>query len=599
MTNLDLSLDFATLQELYRSRQLRPTELVDLIYDRIDAAPKEIWIQLQPRATARQAARELEEAGPTTLPLFGIPFAVKDNLDVAHVPTTAACPEFAYTPERHATVVARLLAAGALFIGKTNLDQFATGLVGVRSPYGACRNPFHSDYLAGGSSSGSAVAVATGLVSFSLGTDTAGSGRVPAGFNNLVGIKPTRGLLSSSGMVPACRSLDCVSIFALTVDDAQTALELSAAFDESDAYSRIQPESLVHSASTTKFRFGIPDQLEFFGDHEAEGLFQQACQRLEKLGGQPVQIDFTPFLKTAELLYGPWVAERWQALQAFHTRHADAFHPITRQIIENGRAVSASDLFETLHRLEEMKGHAAHEWGKMDVLFVPTAPSIYTLAEVAAEPIKLNSQLGYYTNFVNLLDGAAIAVPSGFRADGLPSGVTFIGPAWSDRFLAELGRRYHQAIGGLLGATKTPLRPVSTSFSTPMPPSKTILISVVGAHLAGEPLNHQLTDRGGQFVRKCRTKNCYRLYALETTPPKPGLVLDAAGRSIEVEVWSLPEAEFGSFMALVAAPLCIGTVLLEDGEAVKGFLCEPYALASAQEITEFGGWRAYRAALQF
>jgi allophanate hydrolase len=598
-TKEELSLDFSTLGNLIHSGKLRPSELVRIIYDRIEAASREgVWIYLRPRAEVVQTADELERsAGDRELPLYGLPFAVKDNIDVAGVPTTAGCPEFTYLPRTSAPVVTRLLDAGAIFVGKTNLDQFATGLVGTRSPYGKCRNPFNPEYIVGGSSSGSAFTVAAGLVSFALGTDTAGSGRVPAGFTNTIGFKPTRGLLSTSGVVPACRSLDCVSILALTVEDAAAVTAVAAGFDESDPYSRWPSPIDRRAAPSADFHFGVPDELEFFGDREAEQLFQQAIERLQLIGGTSVTIPFAPFLRTAELLYGPWVAERWNALRDFYENHADAFYPVTRQIIEKGAEVSGSDLFDTIHRLEQLRQVTAPEWKRMEVLLVPTTPSIYTIAEIDADPITLNTQLGYYTNFVNLLDYSAIAVPSGFRANGLPFGVTFIGPAWSENWLTELAAKYHRSVGGRLGATSNTLNNLTPVAPPPKFAEEMVSVAVVGAHLSGEPLNHQLTERNGRLLKRCDTRNCYRLYALDTVPPKPGLVRVESGASIAVEVWSIPERNFGAFISLIPSPLCIGSVVLADGEIVKGFLCEPYALAGAVEITHYGGWRAYRAAL--
>jgi allophanate hydrolase len=569
-----------------------------------------VWIYLCAREQALAQARQLEQRRGQfqqtegEFSLYGLPFAVKDNIDIAGLPTTAACPQFAYTPKTSAPVVERLLAAGAMLIGKTNLDQFATGVTGVRSPFGIARNPFDKRYIPGGSSSGSAVAVATGSVSFALGTDTAGSGRVPAALNNLIGLKPTRGLLSTRGVVPACRSLDCVSIFALTCEDARTVCHAARGFDAATIYSRREADSLdLTPPARRRLRYGVPatNDLQFFGDTAAEQAFGAAVQRLQHLGDL-VEIDFTPFRAAAELLYdGPWVAERLAALQDFSVRNPDALHPTIRTILAGAARYAATDLFKGLYRLETYKQQAATEWAKMDLLVVPTTGTTYTTAALASNPLVLNANLGYYTNFVNLLDCCAVAVPSGFRADGLPFGICFIAPALQDGLLCAVGAQYHRLVGGSLGATVTELsqsveatQPVTTLSEAERP---VIRVAVVGAHLSGQPLNHQLLERKARLVRACRTRPCYRLYALSnTTPAKPGLVRseDGDGTAIAVEVWEMPTEDFGSFMSQVSAPLTIGSVLLEDGETVKGFLCEGYAVRDAQDISRFGGWREFR-----
>ncbi len=591
-----LSLDLPSLAAAY-SENFPPAQIVREVFARIAARGADaVWIALRAESDVVAEAEALAErrARGEELPLFCVPFAVKDNLDVAGLPTTAACPAFAYTPSADCEVVRRLRAAGALVIGKTNLDQFATGLVGVRSPYGAPSSVFDSNYISGGSSSGSAVAVAAGLVSFSLGTDTAGSGRVPAAFNNIVGWKPTKGLLSTRGLVPACRSLDCVSVFALTCGDAATVARVAAGYDAADAFSRVAPAA--EAALPAAFRFGVPKagQREFFGDAEATRLYEESVARLRALGGTEVEIDFAPFRDTADLLYsGPWVAERLAAITPFADEHPEALHPITAKIIGGARRFSAVDTFRALYRLEELRRVAGATWGKVDVLLLPTTPTIYTHAELAAEPVLLNTRLGTYTNFVNLLDLSAVAVPAGFRADGLPLGATLMAPAFYDAALLELGGRMHAALGGKLGGTSALL---ASSGEAPSPQAGRVKLAVVGAHLSGQPLNHQLTSRGGVLVRATRTAGDYRLYALpNTTPPKPGLVRAPgfAGAGIEVEVWSLSPDAFGAFTAEVPAPLAIGNVTLADGASVKGFVCEPFALEGAEEITPHGGWRAY------
>lgn len=451
LDNLSLEL----LKSLYRKGEISPSEVIKIIYERIlNESENPIWITLRSLEELTESAHALELQDPSSLPLFGIPFAVKDNIDVRDLPTTAACPAFSYIPTRHAFVVERLLQAGAILIGKTNLDQFATGLVGTRSPYGIVRNAFNPDYISGGSSSGSAIAVAKGLVSFSLGTDTAGSGRVPAGFNNLVGLKPTKGLLSTSGVVPACRSLDCVSIFALNTTDAEDILAIAAGFDPTDGYSRSPKHSVIHPSGNlsedlsvrANFRFGVPDRLNFFGDREYERLYAQSLIHLEKMGGIAVDIDFTPFQAVAQLLYsGAWVVERFTALKDFLAKHPQQILPVLQTILDTAANYSASDVFTGFYRLAELQQQTYLEWQKIDVLVVPTAGTIYKIVEVENNPLGLNTNLGYYTNFVNLLDLAAIALPAGFRDDGLPFGITVIAPAFSDSYLCNLGKLYESS----------------------------------------------------------------------------------------------------------------------------------------------------------
>jgi len=591
------SLDLARLRNAYAAGA-DPRDTVADVYSRIAARGADpTWIHVVPRATSLAAAAALADK-PRDLPLWGVPFAIKDNIDLAGTPTTAACPAFAYTAGRSAHVVEKLVAAGAIPIGKTNLDQFATGLVGVRSPYGVPANSFDHDYIPGGSSSGSAVAVASGLVSFALGTDTAGSGRVPAGFNNIVGLKPTKGLLSTTGLVPACRSLDVISVFALTVADARAAASAAAGFDAADPYSRREADgpALARRPVPPHFRFGVPraEQLRFFGDVEAERVYREALDRLERLGGTPVEFDFAPFSETADLLYdGPWVAERYAAVEALMRERPADIDPTTRAVIANAAKYDAVATFRAFYRLEELRRRAAGVWRDIDVMALPTSGTIFTLAQLAAEPIRHNSELGYYTNFVNLLDLSALAVPAAIREDGLPSGVTFIGPAWADGALAALGEAFHRDTGLTLGATNAAQPDAIPPAAAP--PSAKVEIAVVGAHLSGMPLNGQLVERGARLVRRALTAPSYKLYALSgTVPPKPGLErVDAGGRPIEIEIWELGMAEFGSFVALVPPPLAIGSVEIEDGTWRKGFVCEPAALRSARDITRYGGWRAF------
>lgn len=557
---------------------MKPSDLnrqLDAIAARGDDA---VWITKLPREAVQANATRATGA------LQGVSFAIKDNIDLAGVPTTAGCPAYAYTPQESAPVVARLIAAGAVPVGKTNLDQFATGLVGVRSPHGVPKNPFGAEYLPGGSSSGSAVAVAAGLCDFALGTDTAGSGRVPASFNNLVGLKPTKGLLSTRGVVPACRSLDCVSIFTRTVADAAEVLAVAAAYDPQDPFSRAAEPPLQDEAWPP--RIGVPraDQLEFFGDAEAAKLFSAAVARWRALGATIVEIDYAPFAAAARLLYeGAWVAERHAAIREFLGKKADAMHPVTRKIIEGAKNLSATQAFESSYRLAELRRQSEPVWTAIDALLTPTAGTIYKVAEVEADPIRLNSNLGYYTNHMNLLDLCGIAVPAGFLPNGMPWGVTLSAPAFCDDRLLRLGAKF-------LGEP-APKR----ALPAPGPLTR---VAVCGAHLSGLPLNSQLTGLGATLVKATKTAPQYRLFALPgTTPPKPGLVRVAEqGAVIAVEVWELPTAAFGHFVAAIPAPLGIGTVTLEDGSSVQSFLCEAVAVVGAKDVTSFGGWRAYLAA---
>ncbi len=534
-----------------------------------------------------------EVTGAASGPLAGLRFAVKDNIDVANVPTTAACPAFAFTPAAHATVVERLLAAGATLAGKTNLDQFACGLNGTRSPYGAVPNSFDARYVSGGSSSGSAYVVATGQVDFALGTDTAGSGRVPAGLNNIVGLKPSKGLLSAFGVVPAAQSVDCVSILARTVGTALQVLHAAKGFDAADPFSRSL--TLAQSPFPPAFCFGVPDRLSFFGDEAAEQAFGLAVEKLVALGGTKVVIDYAPLADAAALLYeSALVAERYAAVRAFFDAHeAEVVEPV-RSIIGSGRKYSAADLVDAQVQLRALGQRAAPMWDSIDLLLVPTTPTHYTIDAMQADPVTLNRNLGAYTNFVNLLDYAALSVPSSIRPDGLPFGITLIGQCGSDLQLAELGQRYHHDSALTLGATGQPL-PQPVQVFAAAPAAQTVRVAVVGAHLSGMPLNWQLTDRGAVLVQKTTTSAEYRLYALAgTVPPKPGMARVAGdGCAIEVEVWEMPVQQYGSFVALIPWPLGIGTIKLADHTAVQSFVCEALALEGAEDISRFGGWRAY------
>jgi allophanate hydrolase len=585
-----LSLRIGALAQLYRSGALTPADAIAEVYARTAARGEDhVWIHLVPQQDALDRVRAL--SGPD-LPLYGIPFAVKDNIDVTGLPTTAGCPAFRYIAECTAPVVQRLLDAGAVLIGKTNLDQFATGLTGTRSPFGVPRNPFNYRYIPGGSSPGSAVSVSSGLVSFALGTDTAGSGRVPAAFNNIVGLKPTRGFFSTRGVVPACRTLDCVSVFSLTCDDAAAIARVLAAYDAQDPFSRRESSGAAFATeSPHPFRFGVPDRaaLDFLGDTHTPALFEQAIAHLEQLGGRASTIDFAPLCEAACLLYqGPWVAERLAALKSFFQDQAEDVHPVTRAIIEGARRYSAVDAFESVYRLAECKRRAEAMWDIVDVLLLPTAGTCYTIDEVAAEPIQRNTDLGYYTNFVNLLDLCATAVSAGASPNGIPFGVTLVGQAGQDGLALGIAGRLHRMQAGQMGATGIPVPAC-------VPSEGQVALAVVGAHLRGLPLHPQLRARGARFIRACRTAPHYRLYDLPgMVPPKPGLVrVPNEGAAIEVELWDMPTDEFGEFVRTVSAPLTIGTVVLDTGEQVKGFLCESVATDGAEDVSAYGGWRSY------
>lgn len=596
----------AALRARYEAGSLTPHALVDAIAAHFDAGdPHHAWIRPLTHDEMTRYADALAGRDIATLPLYGVPFAIKDNIDLAGIPTTAACPAYAYVPSRSAPVVERLIAAGAIPIGKTNLDQFATGLSGQRSPHGACRNALDPRYASGGSSSGSAVAVALGVAAFALGTDTAGSGRVPAAFHGLVGLKPTKGVLSTLGVVPACRSLDCVSVFAHSPRDARAVFAVAHGVTDGDPYGRAWQPLLDadgcharHARPLASMRFGMPraNQLEFFGDASYRAAWQTAVERLRATGAQIVEIDFSAFLATARLLYeGPWVAERRAAIGAFFAEQPDALHPVIREIVGGAARFSAADAFAAFDRLAALRVDAARAWDGIDAIVMPTSATTATVDELEADPIGVNARFGYYTNFVNLLDLSAIAVPAGLcetgRHAGLPFGITFVGRAHDDAMLLDLAGAWADAQAG--DGNVTAAQPLAA-------PAGVVRVAVVGAHLRGEPLNGQLTQRGARFVAATTTAPAYRLYALSAAVSggvaKPGLVrVPEDGAAIAVEIWEMPVAAYGSFVAGIGAPLGIGTLTLADGAQVQGFLCEPAALDGAVDITRFGGWRAYRA----
>jgi allophanate hydrolase len=596
------SLEIPLLHRAYAAGAT-PLDTIEEVLKRVKNYPdKAVWISRAERAQLVARAEQLMaiDNGLESLPLYGIPFAVKDNIDCLGFETTAGCPTFAYTPEKNATAVAKLLAAGAILIGKTNLDQFATGLVGTRSPYGAPRCVFNNEYVSGGSSSGSGVAVGAGLVSFSLGTDTAGSGRVPAAFNNIVGVKPTKGLVSNNGLVPACRSVDCITVFAASCGEADLVRKTMQGFDLQDPFSR---KMASNPLEINRFHFGIlpQQQREFFDDKEAAKLYAESITKLEQLGGTAVEIDYRPFQECAALLYnGPWVAERTAAIKDFFLANPDALDPTVRTIVEGGLNYSAVDAFNGHYKLRELEKVCDKQWEGFDLMLLPTSPTIYKVKEMATDPIGLNSRFGTYTNFVNLLDYSAVAVPAGIRPNsGLPFGVTLIARAFCDDALAVLADRLHRSaselkIGGTNVALSKDSQMEATAAMTP------IQLAVVGAHLSGQPLNHQLTRRGAKLLQTTKTAADYRLYALNgTKPAKPGLIRDPdyQGQGLEVEIWQLSAKAFGEFTCEVPTPLGIGSLTLADGRTVKGFICEPCGIEDAEEITTFGSWRNYLAIL--
>ncbi len=586
-----MDLSFSAVKKMYAAGvSLRP--LIMACLDRCREEDPAIWIHLLSNEEVESYLLALESRAEDNLPLYGIPFVIKDNIDLAGVPTTAGCPEYSYLPTESAFVVQQLITAGAVPLAKTNMDQFATGLVGTRSPYGACGNSFNPEYIAGGSSSGSAVAVAKGLCSFSLGTDTAGSGRVPAALNNILGVKPTRGLLSTRGVVPACRSLDCVSIFALCAGDAGQIMRVAACYDSKEPYSRKKEwgSGVVHAGAS--FTFGIParEQLQFFGNLEYENCFMEILETLNTIGGKCVEIDFSPFLAAARLLYdGPWVAERSVAVGDFLRTRPEVGHPVTREIICSGKPQSAEDLFRAMHKLQELKMETDTLLRPLDVLVTPTVGTCYTMAEVAAEPIRLNANLGYYTNYMNLLDYCSLAVPAGMTST-LPFGVTLTGPAFADERLLCLGARLHEAVKLPMGAGEY----LPPGYSTSEQGEDSVHLVVCGAHLQGLSLHYQLQDLGARLIRRTETAPCYRMYALSKTPARPGLVRDEKeGKAIEVEVYALSVTAFGHFTSEISHPLGIGKLELESGEWLPGFIAEPLVSHDGVEITVYKGWRAY------
>ena len=591
----EYNLTLAALKQQYQNGDLTPRVLMKVLRkNALDYADHNLFIHLLDDSELEPYLSRLENSEPNSLPLWGVPFVIKDNIDLANIPTTAACKEFTYLPTESATVVKKLLEAGALPVGKSNLDQFATGLVGTRSPYGPCHNSFDFKMISGGSSSGSAVSLALNLCSFSLGTDTAGSGRVPAAFNNLIGLKPSKGLLSTKGVVPAVRSQDVVSIFALNSQDAYDVLQVSSVFDSEDEFSRHKSD-LTPPAWNTKPVIGIPDKASriFAGDTFAEENFEQVITTLHNLGFELKEVPFQAWLDTAKLLYGgAWVAERYVAVEAFIQKHEQQMDPTVGAIIAGARNLSAADAYKGSYALQKAQRQTQLIWEEsgIDCMMTPTTPSIYSIEEVEKDPIGLNSILGTYTNFMNLLDYAAIAMPTGFRKDDLPTGVTFFAPAGSDSALLKLSDELHKEFVSTAGAKETTLPDANGLYFTD---SQTILLAVVGAHLTGFPLNSQLIERGAKLIKTTKTAPKYQFYELSSRPIlKPGLVKTSTqGASIELEVWAMPKQHLGSFLGLIPSPLGLGKVELIDGSEVVGFICEPYGIEGATEITQTGGWR--------
>ena len=598
------------LQQALREGTLTVRRLLErVLHERARGAP-EAWISVRPQAALLAEAdacdarlRAEGEAAWAGRPLFGMPFAVKDNIDVAGLPTTAACPGFAEGPAvQHAATVQALVDAGAIVVGKTNLDQFATGLVGTRSPFGAVPNPFDATRVSGGSSSGSAYAVSTGQVPFALGTDTAGSGRVPAGFCHVSGLKPTKGWLSTRGVLPACRSLDCVSVFALTPEDAWTVASTAAGPDPDDAYSRRAVPPRLRLDTLKGLRVGVPEPLQFFGDTQAEAAFDAALAVLRAQGCELVPVPFEPLARVAALLYqGPWVAERYAAVGEFLDTRPTGADPTVSAIVRSGQSPSAHALFDAQYGLAAAQQQAAATWSQVAVMAVPSAPTHPTLAQLQADPVEPNRRLGHYTNFVNLLDMAAHALPGPMRGDGLPAGVTLIGPAFSDYALAGLAATLARLFEPTAGVMRHPIG-AAMPLSAPAP-AQPLRLVVVGAHMSGLALNWQLGERAGRLLRRTRTAPAYRLFSLTgLAPTRPALVHvgPSQGRAIDVEVWEMDSAHLGSFLQLVGPPLALGTVELSDGTQERGFVCEPRGVdpsGTALDITAFGGWRGFLASL--
>ena len=589
------AITLSELKKQYQEDGLTPTILIEQLWTKLESGDPAIWIHRISKESLLERAAELEGQSPSVLPLYGIPFAVKDNMDVAGCPTSAGCPDFTYEAETHAHVVELLLAAGAILIGKTNMDQFATGLVGTRSPYGVPGNAFDPRFIPGGSSSGSAVAVAKGLVSFSLGTDTAGSGRVPASFNNLLGYKPTRGKLSNRGIIPACRSLDCVSVFGLQASDIADVLTVLEEWDPLDPCSiKGENRTSCGPGGTPRVALLKDDQLDFFGDSIARAAYENSVRILTESGLNTDPVDLSPFLEAAELLYaGPWVAERYLATSPLITESPQSFLSETFKIISGGSKPSARDTFQAQYKLAELRREADKIWKNFDFMVLPTTGTIFTREEISSDPIELNTKLGRYTNFMNLLDLCGCAVPTAFREDGLPFGLTLFAPAFHDKEVLEWAGKIHRVAKTGAGL-ELELEPDSLDQTTP---NGSIDLFVCGSHMSGLPLNRQLTELGAEFLRKMETAPHYRMFVLpptEVLPTRPGLVrCSEEPQSLPGELWRIPLENFGTFMLNIRYPLGISEIHLNNGDTEYGFCCDPSGVENCTEITHFGGWRLF------
>lgn len=595
-----------TIKELlsrYQSGDLTPKQHIEALMQEIHQSFHETkdsaWIAIATEAKIAEQLKNLDQLlvnkTMAHLPLYGVPFAIKDNIDAAGWETTVGCPDFAFEPKKNATVVEKLLNAGAILVGKTNLDQFATGLVGTRSPFGAVPNTFDPSYVSGGSSSGSASVVARGLACFSLGTDTAGSGRIPAAFNNIVGTKPTPGLVSTEGVFPACKSIDCVSIMTLTAADADMVLNVM----KSNEHDRAQ-EAQFHPTPKPLYNFikpiriGLPISCQFLDDGQYQKAFAKAIENAKGLEVEFVAVDIDPFVKAGKLLYdGPWVSERFAVTEDFLKSNPDSFDVSVKQIIESGAPYTAAQGFRAIYQLKDLEIEAKKAWAQCDVIMVPSAPNHPTIEDLKNHPIIKNSELGMYTNYVNLMRLCAVAVPAGFTEMGMPFGVTLLAQEGSDNALIKLAAQWQILFGLPLG--KSNIKGSLNELGISTPKNEVMEIAVVGAHLQGMPLHSQLTERRARLIKACKSSKSYKLFALpNTTPPKPGLVkAKTNGAAIDLEVYEMPIAEVGSFLSLIPAPLGLGNIELEDGSWVKGFICEPYAIDGAKDITDLGGWKPY------
>ncbi|MGG4481942.1 allophanate hydrolase [Paenibacillus illinoisensis] len=562
-------MSISALRTGYLRGSFTPAEVVESIIERAkDTEDYHVWITRPSRERITPYLEKLQHLSITEYPLWGIPFAIKDNIEVQGWPVTAGCPEFSSVSEQYAIVVERLIAAGAIPVGKTNLDQFATGLVGTRSPYGETCNALRPELISGGSSSGSAVAVALGQAAFSLGTDTAGSGRIPAALHGLVGYKPAVGAWPSTGLVPACRSIDCITVFTHELEDAVSVDRIVRGPHAEDAFSKTRPLGPTRAPAKWLLPKG---ELTFFGPFaEAyETAWQAAKQALLQSGVYVDEVDISMLQEAAALLYeGPLVAERWADLEMFAQQHPGALFPVTEKVLRTGGkdTFTAAALFRAQHRLAEIRRSTA-EWLHNAVLVLPTCGGTWTREQVQQDPIQTNSHMGLYTNHCNLLDLSAIAVPAGKAAEDLPFGITLFTLPEQEASMVEAARIFE-------------------------PHHNRLLVAVCGLHMRGMSLEPQMTGLGAFFVEETRTAPEYRLYKLNTSPAKPGLVHTLEeGTSIDLELWSMPLSSFGSFTAAIPAPLGIGKIMLQDGRVVSGFICEASAAQNAVDMSHLGGWR--------